>query len=161
MEKAPVPSGAVPDDGGLDAAAEVIEPLLKRRFAHVYSGLSVDPARHRLHVHRLPGSDLDDEVRSRVTVRVLFHDAEYPLTAMEAARDRVMHDRREWAERGVDITVAGAIHDGSGIRVGTTTGRQSDLLALRERYGPVIAEVEAVTPVLLTHRRDKASASCG
>ncbi|MEU7474839.1 hypothetical protein AB0A63_02575 [Lentzea sp. NPDC042327] len=127
------PTTAV-NDPVVSAAADVVQPVLASRYATTYAGLEVRG--DTLVVHRKPDPALDAEIAGLAPhARILFQDARYTKSEMQAAVTRVMDDREHWKSRGADVNVAGPKTDGSGVEVGTAEEPPADLAAqLQDRY---------------------------
>lgn len=124
------------NDPAVSAAADRLDPLLRRAFAASYAGLVLNHDDHTVVVYRKPDAALDASVRNEVTdVSVELRDARLSLQEMEDLRDRVMADRAYWSQRGISISSAGPKADGSGIEVMTPTGGSGDRKKLTKRYG--------------------------
>ena len=131
----PAPSGRE-NDPAVSAAADRLDPLLRRDFAASYAGLVLNHDEHTVVVYRKPDAALDARVRSEVAdVTVELRDARMSLREMEHLRDRVMTDRSYWSQRGIAISSAAPKPDGSGLEVMTVTGSSGDRKKLTERYG--------------------------
>lgn len=87
----------------MDAAGRVDE-IGPKRWPDQYAGVATDFPGRAMTVYRVPGGDIDADVRALaggVTVR--FVDAMVPATTINRWLDRVRADTDWWAERGVIV----------------------------------------------------------
>jgi hypothetical protein len=146
------PTIGATDDPALNAAADVIQPLLQSSFAGTFAGLELRHDVPMMVIYRKPDPRLDAEVaKAAPGVRMEFRDAKYTLVEMQAAGGRVMDDREYWKGRSLTVSAVGPAVDGSGVQV-TTVDEAGDFVgALHERYPDMSFSVhkggEIVPPV--------------
>lgn len=146
----PVPPGQQ-NDPRVSAAAERVDPMLRRDFAATYGGLVLNHDAHTLVVYRKPDLALDARVHSQVKdVAVELRDARLSLREMRDLVSRVLADSSYWSQRGLMINGAGPKPDGSGIEVMTSTGASGEREELAERYGTdaiTVTKMEFIPPI--------------
>ncbi len=131
----PAPSGQQ-NDPAVTAAADRLDPLLRRDFAASYAGLVLNHDERTVVVYRRPDAALDARARSEVTdVTVELRDARMSLREMQDLMARVLADTGYWSRQGATISSVGPKPDGSGIEVMTSPGNSGDQKKLRKRYG--------------------------
>ena len=136
----PPPNTTPMNDLALMAAADVVQPLLERKFANTYAGLEVRNDVPMMVVHRKPDPKLDAEVREAAPgVRIEFRDARYTRTEMGEYVKRVMNDTEYWKGRGISIVSAGPEVDGSGVQVGVVAPPPGNFARYLDAYYPAMS----------------------
>ncbi len=134
-----VPGSPTVNDPALKAAAQVVEPELRKSFAGSFAGLVLDHGNHVMTVYRRPDAALDARVRALVPqVKVVFRDARYSLAQMQQVVDQLLADESYWRSQGIMINGAGPEPDGSGVVVFTPKGWAREQQELSQHY-PAIA----------------------
>jgi hypothetical protein len=128
-------SSSVPNDPALEAAAEVVRPMLERSFVDSFAGLELRHEVPLMVIYRKADPQLDAEVTRRAPeVQIEFRDATYALGEMKAAIERLFDDADYWRGQGTPIVSANPAVDGAGVDV-TTSGDPDKLnTALQARY---------------------------
>ncbi|MFE4513670.1 hypothetical protein ACFRMQ_05615 [Kitasatospora sp. NPDC056783] len=126
-------------------AGQAIEELAMSDYADRYFGTCRDRNTDTLYVMRVPGGDLDTAVTRMAaadwpTVKVAFADAAGSRSQLMALVKRITADTEEWRTKGVVIEAATLAIDGAGVVVDTPQW-QSAGAEIKERYGPLVAEV--------------------
>ncbi len=128
------------NDPALTKAADVVQPLLEKKFASTYAGLEMRHDVPMMVVYRKPDPVLDAEVRKAAPdVRIEFRDARYTLVEMAEYVRRVMDDYEYWKGRGIRIAQAGPAVDGSGVQVGVVAPPPGDIARQLEAYYPAMS----------------------
>ncbi|WAZ23342.1 hypothetical protein STRCI_004679 [Streptomyces cinnabarinus] len=87
-----------PDETPLDRLLDDIDRLGRNRFAHSFTGLSVDEDHKAADLYRIPSASFDDAVcdaaEKGVTVRI--HDTDASRTDLDALADRISEDMNRW-----------------------------------------------------------------
>lgn len=132
----PAPPSVLRDDAALSGAADEVHGIVRSRYEDWYAGTVLDHRRGVLTVYRRPGSGLDEAVRSRVSgVELVFKDAAMSERAMLALVRRIMADAGYWRDRGILVTGAGPLADGSAVAVTTRAGAAEEAVRLSQHYG--------------------------
>jgi len=125
------------------ATADVLEPVLRQRFADSYAGLELDHAKHTVIVWRLPNPDLDAEVRALAPgAKIAFTEARLPIARRSTLAAQITTDQALWAERGVDV-VATAVGDAS-VQVSVKRVTAQTKRAMAQHYGCWAIDVKEV-----------------
>jgi hypothetical protein len=120
----------------LDSVMARIDQEGRSRFAESFAGLEVDQEQVRAYVYRVPSATFDDFIRdSAEDVCIVVRDAAHAATELTYWHDRVVADLGYWKHEGIHIATIGALHDGSGVEVGTPDLDRARP-ALSARYGP-------------------------
>jgi hypothetical protein len=131
------------NDPVLLAAADSLGPQLEQRFPDTYSGLRLEQERGVLAIYRVPDAALDEVARAGAQgAKLELRDAKFPLKRLKEVTEQIGKDSDALKEQGVQLATWGPAGDGSGVRVTTVDGSDSDRAVLTERYGPDIIRVE-------------------
>lgn len=134
----PAPLTTAMNDPALTKAADVVQPILEKRFAGAYAGLEI--RNDMIVVYRKPDPTLDAEVRKAAPdARFEFRDARYTRAEMAEYVKRVMDDRPHWNGRGITIVQAGPAVDGSGVEVGVVAPPPGDFARQLGAYYPAMS----------------------
>jgi hypothetical protein len=137
---APPPNTTPMNDPALTAAAEVVQPLLERKFANTYAGLEMRNDVPMMVVYRKPDPKLDAEVREVAPgVRIEFRDARYTRIEMGEYVKRVVNDTEYWRGRGISIVSAGPAVDGSGVEVGVVAPPPGNFARYLDEHYPAMS----------------------
>jgi hypothetical protein len=129
------PARTMPPDSGSAAPSGTTVEAVGMRYADHYAG--VQAVGDNLIVYRVPGSDLDQAVRSAISgVAVQFRDAPHSRAELTGLANKVQADLAYWQQRGVPIWSVSVRYDGTGVEVGTPAG-DALLAAATQRYGPL------------------------
>lgn len=133
----------------LQAATNVLKPLLEGEFATTYSLLSVRNNVPMLVIYRKPSARFEAAVRKAVpNVRIDFRDARYSHAELNDHQSRLMNDREYWKTRGITVNSVGHGQDGSALSVGTETTPPEDVARQLEAYYPGMSfKVKRVGPI--------------
>lgn len=126
-------------DPALTATYERMRTLLESAFPDTYTGQFEDDVNHLVIVYRRPDPALDRRVRAEFpTTRVLFADARFARTQLNAFGRLVMHDRDYWRGRGITVEAVanGAVGEGVDVFVAPGAGPDTERL-MNEHYGTV------------------------
>jgi hypothetical protein len=136
----PPPNTTPMNDPALMAAAEVVQPLLERKFADTYAGLEMRNDVPMMVVYRKPDPSLDAEVRKIAPgVRIEFRDARYTRIEMGEYVKRVVNDTEYWRGRGISIVSAGPEVDGSGVEVGVVAAPPGNFARYLDEHYPAMS----------------------
>jgi hypothetical protein len=149
LTAAVVSVGGIPSEGGTVDGYEPgivgqISDFCVEKFPDHFTGLVLDQGEPV--VYRLPGSNLDERVRSQFPhTSVRFRDADYSLQQLLQVHQRVLSD---WQAKRIEATGVGLNEDRVVISVQPGhAGRARP--ALVERYGPMIVVEERPEGVFL------------
>lgn len=120
----------------LQAATNVLKPLLEGEFATTYASVVVRNNVPMLVIFRKPNPQFEAAVRKATpNVRIDFRDARYSYAELSDHQDWVIKDREYWSGRGIVVNSVGHGTDGSALEVGTETNPPEDFVRqLEARY---------------------------
>ncbi|WP_194895196.1 hypothetical protein [Catenulispora pinisilvae] len=147
-------SGQPPGQNTLDAAIQIVEPMLKHDFASSYAGLELqqpagpaDKTPYALVIYRIPGSGLDAAVRHALpTTNVVFKDSEYNAVDAQQVCDKISADTAYWQSKGLRINEYGPWLDGRAEVGVDDPGKWA--AAIAARYGADRVVVNKVGPIV-------------
>lgn len=126
------------------ATADVLEPVLRQRFAETYAGLELDHAKHTVIVWRLPNPELDEEVRALAPgAKIAFTEARVPIARRSTLAAQIMTDQAMWA--GQDIAITSTAVDEASVQVGVKRVTSRTKRTMAQHYGCWAIDVEEVS----------------
>ncbi|SDL34749.1 hypothetical protein [Streptomyces indicus] len=131
----------------VEPAVAHVDALAAERFAHVYTGLSVDHEKAALDVWRIPDAAFDRAVcrgtPANVTVRL--HPATAARTRLDALQEKITDDMGRW-EGKFDLRTVAVAEEGH-VEVGVDRPEVAAPL-LRKAYGDLVEAVFEEQPRL-------------
>lgn len=149
QSKPPAPPGGSTQPKDLSARAEEIASYCRAQFPEVFAGVAIDPDNaRRIAVYRLRSPALDRAVQDRFADAIpVFRDAPASERDLDELVQRVLADRAQWLQRGIDVKAVGADFVLGSVEV-LTPDAAAARRALPAEYGRRITVREgSITPV--------------
>lgn len=124
--------------GYIPEIAQRVRAFCVDKFSNHFTSVVIGDDQRSLVVYRRPGSDLDEQVRTRFPdTPIGFRDAKQSLRQLEQVQKQVMADIGHWRSQGIEITMVGISEDK--VVVGVRPGQANKARdMLRQRYGTMI-----------------------